>query len=166
MAMQFSRVTVAERLVAMAAACVAAVAAALVAQHGFDMQPCPWCILQRVIFLAVAVVCVLAAAWPSRAARIALGGVALVLALSGAASAVFQHLVAAKQSSCNLTLADKIITALGLESLLPELFQVTANCADAAVSVLGVPFEYWSLMLFVLLALVAVSVLGRLRHTA
>ena len=166
MAMQFSRVTARQRLVAMAAACVAAVAAALVAQHGFDMQPCPWCILQRVIYLALAAVCVLAAALPSRALRVALSGLALVLALLGAASAIYQHVVAAKLASCNLTLADKIITALGIESLLPELFQVTATCADAAVSVLGVPFEYWSLALFALLALVAVSVLGRLRHTA
>ena len=150
----------------MAVACVAAVGAALVAQHGFDMQPCPWCILQRVIFLAIAVVCVVAAAWPSRGARGALSAVALVLALCGVASAYYQHVVAAKQGSCNLTLADKIITALGLESLLPALFQVTANCADAAVSVLGVPFEYWSLALFVLLGLVAASTLGRLRVAA
>ena len=28
---------------------LAAVAAALVSQHVFDMQPCPWCVLQRVI---------------------------------------------------------------------------------------------------------------------
>ena len=36
-----------------AAAALAAVAAALVTQHVFDMQPCPWCVLQRVIFLAM-----------------------------------------------------------------------------------------------------------------
>ena len=150
----------------MAVACVAAVGAALVAQHGFDIQPCPWCILQRVIFLAIALVCSVAAAWPSRGARGALGGVALLLALCGVAAAYYQHAVAAKNSSCNLTLADKIITALGLESLAPALFQVTATCAEAAVSVLGVPFEYWSMALFVLLGAVAVSALGRLRNAA
>ena len=166
MAFDLQRFTAAQRLVAMALACVAAVAAALVAQHGFDMQPCPWCILQRVIFLAVALVCFVAAAWALRGARLALTGLALVLAGCGAASAVFQHVVAAKSSSCSLTLADKIITALGLESLVPALFQVTATCADAAVSVLGVPFEYWSLALFALLGLAAVSTLGRLRNAA
>ena len=30
---------------------VAAVGAALVSQHVFDIQPCPWCVLQRLIFL-------------------------------------------------------------------------------------------------------------------
>jgi disulfide bond formation protein DsbB len=166
MAFDLSRISATQRFAAMAVLCLAAVAAALVAQHRFDMQPCPWCILQRVIFLALALVCIVAAAWSSRGARLALGGVALVLALCGMASAIYQHVVAAKQFSCNLTLADKIITALGLESLAPALFQVTASCADAAVSILGVPFEYWSLGLFAFLCLLAASTLGRLRRPA
>ena len=166
MAVNLSRFTASQRLLVMALASLAGVAAALVAQHAFDMQPCPWCILQRVIYLAIALVCVVAAVWPSRGARIALSGLALILALLGGASAIYQHVAAAKQASCNLTLADKVITALGLESLLPALFQVTASCADAAVSVLGLPFEYWSLALFALLALLAASILGRLRTRA
>ena len=137
-------------MLGVAALCVAAVGAALVAQYRFDMQPCPWCILQRLIYLAIALVCVVGAFLAAPGARRTAGGLAFVLAGCGVAAAVWQHVVAAKQFSCNLTLADNIITALGLESLLPALFQVTATCADAAVSVLGVPFEYWSLALFAL----------------
>jgi len=99
----------------------------------------------------------LAAAAP--ALRKAFAAVVLVFAGLGVASAVYQHVIAAKQFSCNLTLADKIITALGLETLMPALFQVTASCAEAAVSMLGVPFEYWSLALFALLAAAALFVL-------
>jgi disulfide bond formation protein DsbB len=154
----------AKLLAAMGLVCIAAVVAALVAQYGFDMQPCPWCILQRVIYLALALLCIGAALWSSRPARVALSGLALVMALLGAASAVYQHVVAAQSSSCNLTLADKVLNALGVESLLPTLFQVTASCADAAVRVLGVPFEYWSLALFALLALAAAGVLSGLRR--
>ena len=139
-------------LLAMAAACVVAEALALVAQHVFDMRPCPWCILQRVIYLVIAVVCVIGALLTAPIGRKAAAGIALVFALLGAASAIYQHVVAAKSSSCNLTLADKIINSLGLESLFPAMFQVTGSCAEAAVSVLGVPFEYWSLALFVVLA--------------
>ena len=142
------------RLAGVAAACVAAVALALVAQHGFGMQPCPWCILQRLIYLLIALLCGVAAVLRSGMFKIAAVALALALAVSGAAAAVFQHVVAAKSFSCNLTFADTIITALGLEALLPALFKVTATCADAAVSVLGVPFEYWSLGLFVVVALV------------
>ena len=41
-------------LLALALLCVAVVGAALVTQHVFDMLPCPWCILQRIIFLVIA----------------------------------------------------------------------------------------------------------------
>jgi disulfide bond formation protein DsbB len=135
-----------------------------VAQHVFDMQPCPWCILQRLIFLLIAVVAVVAALVPPRLPRLALGALLLVLAGCGIAAAIFQHEVASKLYSCDLTLADTIIVSLGLESLLPALFQVTASCADAAVSMLGVPFEYWSLALYVLIG--AGTLLLMLRRAA
>ena len=138
-------------MLGIAAACVVAVSAALLAQYGFDMQPCPWCILQRLSYLALALVCIAAALVDGRGPRYALGGLAFVLAGCGVAASIWQHVVAAKQFSCSLTFADNVITALRLESLLPSLFQVTATCADAAVSMLGVPFEYWSLLLFVLI---------------
>lgn len=125
------------------------------------MQPCPWCILQRVIYLLIAVACGMAALVQVRPVRIGLEAAALLLAMAGAASAIWQHVVAAKSASCNLTLADRILNALGVETLLPSLFQVTANCADAAVSVLGVPFEYWSLALFTALTLALAHTLGR-----
>jgi disulfide bond formation protein DsbB len=148
-------------LVAMAAVCFAAVAAALVSQYAYDMQPCPWCILQRLIFVVAGVVCVIAAVVAAPAARRSVTASALVLAVLGAAAAVWQHAVAAKSSSCNLTLADKVLTALHVESIAPWLFEVKATCADAAVSILGAPYEYWSLGLFVLLALAAINVIAR-----
>jgi protein dithiol:quinone oxidoreductase len=148
-------------LLAMAGLCVAAVAAALVSQHVFGMQPCPWCILQRLLFLVIALVCLVAAFVPS--AHKLLAGLALLLAAGGVTAAVYQHVVAAKSSSCALTMADKILTALGVESWAPALFQVTATCADAAVDLFGVPYEYWSLALFALLALAAIRVLAARR---
>jgi disulfide bond formation protein DsbB len=146
---------------AMAALCVLAVAAALVSQHVFDMRPCPWCILQRLIFLLIALFCVLAALVPVRRLRIGLHAVTLLAAASGIIAAVYQHEVASKMFSCNLTFADTLINALRLEQLWPMMFQVTATCAEAAVSLLGVPFEFWSLALFALLALAAAALLLR-----
>jgi disulfide bond formation protein DsbB len=146
-------------LLAMAALCVAAVGIALVSQHVFDMQPCPWCILQRLVFLVVALLCVTGALVGAPVARKVFAAGALVGSLMGATAAMYQHAVAAKSSSCALTFADKVLAALGVEALAPWLFQVTATCADAAVSVLGVPYEYWSLALFVLLAIASLRVL-------
>jgi disulfide bond formation protein DsbB len=146
-------------LLAIAGLCIAGVAAALLGQYAFDMRPCPWCILQRVIFVAIALLCLIGALVPRAAAHKPAAAAAIVLAVLGAAAALYQHFVAAKAMSCNLTLADRIIAALKLEDALPSLFGVTGSCADSAVSVLGVPFEFWSLALFALLVLLALAAL-------
>lgn len=148
-------------LLAMAGLCLAAVLAALASQYLFDMQPCPWCILQRMTFVVIGVLCLLAALWNARGPRTLLTSGALVLATLGVATAVWQHEVASKSQSCNLTLADRIITALRADTMAPFLFEVKASCADAAVTMLGLPYEYWALVLFVLLGLAAVGVLLR-----
>jgi disulfide bond formation protein DsbB len=148
-------------LLAMAGLCIAGVAAALFAQYRLDMRPCPWCILQRIIFVVIALLCLIGAMLPPPSSRRLAAAAAIVLAVLGSAAALYQHFVAAKSESCNLTLADKIINALQLESLLPSLFSVTGSCAEAAVSVLGVPFEFWSLALFVAVAVVASQPLAR-----
>ena len=158
--MRLSRYTAPQRLAAMALACLAAVAAALVSQHAFGMEPCPWCVLQRVLFLAIALACGIGLLWRAPAGRMLASGLGLLLALAGMAAALWQHFVASSSTSCNLTLADRIVGGLKLDSLLPDVFSARASCADAAVNLLGVPYDLWSLALFALLAIVAVSLLS------
>ena len=133
-----------------ALACLAAVGVALVSQHVFDMQPCPWCVLQRVIFLAIALACILGLLWRGASGRRVGAGLGLLLAMAGAAAALWQHFQAAASASCRLTLADKIVSGvLQLDSLWPDVFAARASCADAAVSLMGIPYDLWSLALFV-----------------
>jgi len=139
-----------------AALAVAALAFALVTQHAFDMQPCPWCVLQRLIFLAIAAVALLGVAWRTRAGRMSAAIGVDLLAACGIAAALWQHFVAAASESCNLTLADKIVSGSGLDRLAPDVFVARASCADAATTLLGVPYEFWSLALFVLLGSAAI----------
>lgn len=136
-------------------ACAASVGLALLAQHQFNMQPCPWCILQRLIFVVLAGLCLLGAALPALLRRV-VAALALPFAAGGMAAALWQHFVAAKTSSCAMTLADRIVMATGLDMRFPEAFEVRATCADAAVSVFGVPFEFWALGLFAAVGLVLV----------
>jgi disulfide bond formation protein DsbB len=135
---------------------LAAVGIALVSQHVYGMQPCPWCVLQRVIFVAIALACAI-----GLAARRVGAALALLLAVGGVAAALWQHFVAAASDSCKLTLAERIISGLWLDSLAPEVFQARASCADAAVALAGVPYEFWSLALFVLLGAAAVAAFSR-----
>jgi len=138
-----------------------ALGAALVSQHAFDMQPCPWCVLQRVIFALLALAALLGLLWRGVLGSRVAAVIGIVLAALGAAAALWQHVVAAKSASCNLTLADRIVSGLQLDALLPQVFAATASCADAAVELFGVPYEYWSLALFGALGLALVMALMR-----
>jgi disulfide bond formation protein DsbB len=143
----------------MAALCVLAVALALVSQHVFGMEPCPWCVLQRVIFLAIALVCGMGAVWTSQTGRRLASLMTFVLSACGIAAALWQHFVASASSSCNLTLADKVVSGLTLDTLLPDVFSPRASCADAAVNLLGLPYEFWSFGLFALLTGLSIKLL-------
>ena len=145
-------------LAPIALASFGAVGLALVSQYRFDMLPCPWCTLQRLIFLIIGAFALLGLVLPSNGTRrvLAVGGV--IFAVAGMASAFWQHFVAAKSDSCNLTLADRILQSLGLFDVAPSVFAPQASCADAAVNLLGVPYAFWSLALFLLLGVACVQV--------
>jgi disulfide bond formation protein DsbB len=136
-----------------------AVAAALVSQHRFAMEPCAWCVLQRLIFAAIGAFALLGLVWRGSAGGRVAGTFALLLALCGVAAALWQHLVAAKSASCNLTLADRIVTATQLDRLLPDVFEARASCADAAVDLFGVPYALWAALAFVVCAIALVRIL-------
>jgi disulfide bond formation protein DsbB len=127
------------------------------------MQPCPWCVLQRLIFVVIATLALMGAALSAvtRApiARRVAAGLMLLGAVAGAAAALWQHFVASSSTSCNLTLADRVVSATGLDALLPDVFAAWASCADAAAKLLGLPYEVWSLTAFVVLGAVALRLL-------
>ena len=150
-------------LAGLAGVSLAAVGAALVSQHVLDMQPCPWCVLQRLIFVLIALVAVAGLAWRSVLGQRSTAFALLLLSGAGIAAVLWQHFVAASSVSCNLTLADRIMNGSGLPALLPEVFEARATCADAAVSLLGVPYEFWGLALFVAIEAAAVWLLLRAR---
>ncbi len=153
----------ARALAATALASFGAVGAALIAQHQFGIKPCPWCVLQRAIYLVVGALALIGWLGQSRRAlRQAVVVLILVMCTAGLTAAVFQHEVAAQSASCALSLADKIVTALGLEELWPSVFMITANCAEAAAyRLLGLPYEVWSGLLFASFAAVGLIILNK-----
>jgi disulfide bond formation protein DsbB len=163
-AMRARRPRVAAVLAAVGAGSLAAFGIALIAQHGFGIEPCAWCVIQRLVLIGVAVVALAGAAAARRAPRAAgavAGAVQLALAAGGMVAAVYQHTVAARQLSCAFTWADRTLMALQLDAWLPSLFRVGATCADAARStLLGLPFEVWGGGWFAGVALAALAVLA------
>ncbi len=140
------------RLIALAS--LGAVAIALVSQHIFDMRPCAWCVFQRLIFLAIALVAGLAGLGHPHGILQRAGGLAtLLLGLGGVISAWYQYSVAAQMFSCDRTFADRFMVESGLDAGLPWLFGIYATCMDARVNLFGVEYALWGLGLFALLAL-------------
>jgi disulfide bond formation protein DsbB len=138
-----------------------ALGVALVAQHAFGIEPCPWCVIQRMVVIAIAVLALVGAGLAGvapRAAPAVAAAAVLALAGGGAVAAWHQHTVAAKQLSCAFTWADRTLMSLQLDALWPSLFRVGATCADAAQGLLlGLPFEVWSGVWFGLVAIAAVA---------
>lgn len=133
----------------------------LVWQHVFDVRPCPWCVLQRAEAAAIVLAAVLGYLWRSRAGLLVSAALVIALANLGVLSALWQHFVAAASESCNLTLADRIVSGLQLDSLLPDVFAATASCAEAKAVWFGLPYEFWSLAVFVSIEALAVWALMR-----
>ena len=130
-----------------------AILLALVLQHRFGYEPCPWCTLQRLIYVLIG----LAAGGAillrrSRRVALAMGAIVPAASITGGFAAWHQHSVAATSDSCALTFADRLMGALGLPELWPAMFEARARCDEANLPWLGVPFSIWSLVLFVLLA--------------
>jgi disulfide bond formation protein DsbB len=151
-------------LTAITVAALAAVLTALVSQYAFDMPPCAWCVLQRLIFLVIAAVSALAIVLRAPAIRAVFGGSIFLLAGSGVASALYQHFVAADAGSCRLSPAEKIVSGtLHLDTTLPSVFGIRVACSAGAQTMLGVPYEFWSLTAFGLLALASLVTLRRRR---
>lgn len=135
---------------------IGSVGVALVSQHVFDMQPCAWCTFQRLIYLLIGAVALLATVRQvsgrgQRRRVSALALVSVVLALAGLVSALYQHFVAARSDSCALTFADKVIKGLSLDTWAPWLFKATAFCHEANIDLWRVPYALWSALLFALL---------------
>ncbi|MGQ3051594.1 MAG: disulfide bond formation protein B [Roseateles sp.] len=153
----------ARALATMALASFAAVGIVLIAQHQFGVKPCPWCVLQRGLFLLIGVFALLGwLASGKRAPRQGAVVAVLLLCAAGLTAAVFQHEVASQTATCAMGLADKIVTTLGLEELWPSVFMITANCAEAAAyRLLGLPYEVWSGLLFAGMGALGLVVLNK-----
>ncbi len=146
--------------------CAAGVGIALVSQHVFDLQPCAWCVFQRLIYLILAAVAAIGASSQGLIARLACAMLSLSLTIAGVLAAWFQAQVASQSFSCAQTLADLLMTQSGLETAMPALFGIYASCMEARVKVFGLEYAYWSLLLFVLLGLMVAFIIKGFRGGA
>jgi len=144
------------RLLAVAALTAAvALAIALWTQAALDMQPCSWCVAQRMAIIVAGVAAAAGAAVSRRGPRNLCAAVVVVAALVGLAAAVWQQGWAAQTLACPLTLVDRLLMATELDQALPFLFKASASCSEANRPLFGVPYAVLSGLCFALLATLA-----------
>lgn len=144
--------------------CVGLLGFALFAEKYWHLFPCPLCIFQRIGFIVMAVFFLLGALHaPRGGARWIYTGGTLLGALFGIAVAGrhlwIQSLPADQIPSCGPPL-DYMFSAFPFARVLQLVFTGSGECAKVE-PILGLPMPAWTLLWFVVLAMLAVVVTRR-----
>ncbi|WP_426687295.1 disulfide bond formation protein B [Rhodanobacter ginsengiterrae] len=139
--------------------CTALLAFALYAEYGLGMTPCPLCIFQRIAFLVMALFFLLGAIHaPQGKGRRVYTGLVLAGAVGGIITAGrhlwLQSLPADQVPSCGPGLG-YMLDAFPFAKMLKLVFTGSGECAKVE-PILGLPMPLWSLLWFVVLAVLAV----------
>lgn len=143
--------------------CLGLVAAGLVLQSVYRLAPCPLCIFQRLLYIVVGVIALLAWAWP-RGQKVWAGLIA-ALATLGAGVAAYQTWMQAYPElapECSFTdpnLIERLVDWLGMQW--PSMFMATGFCTSRDWLFLGLSMANWSLLVFLGLLGVAIWSLRR-----
>jgi len=144
---------------------ISVIVIALISQYVFNMQPCAWCVLQRLLYLIIGFVALALSVGQPKRARLSLGTLGLMtVAVAGVISAIYQEKVAANTFSCAQTFADQVMTKSGLDAAAPWIFGIYASCMEARIKVLGVEYAWWSMAMFSLIIVLCVHTWLKLRR--
>jgi disulfide bond formation protein DsbB len=149
--------------------CLGLLAFALYLQYGVNEEPCPLCILQRIAFIAIMVTCIAAALHnPVRVGIYLYSALILVFAVAGGAVATrqvwLQHLPKELVPACGPGL-NYMLDKFPLLQVLEKVFKGSGECAEVGWTFLGFSIAEWSLLWFVLLAILALVVAVNVRSS-
>jgi disulfide bond formation protein DsbB len=139
--------------------------AALYLQYVLHEEPCPLCMVQRVIFISILVLFVIAALHnPKRGGVKVYGALISLLALSGIGVASrhiwIQHLPKDEVPACGPGL-DYMLQNFPMADVWQELLHGSGECAAKGWSFLALGIPEWSLLWYVLLGIWALLIAFR-----
>lgn len=120
------------------------------------LAACPLCIFQRVLYLALAVLALIAALLPQGRGRTLFIFAALAVALGGVAAAGWQSWLQAfpdpalECSYSDPNMIERLVDWLGMQW--PRLFMATGFCSSKEWTLAGLSMANWSVLTFLLLA--------------
>jgi disulfide bond formation protein DsbB len=134
-------------------ACATLMGFALYLQFGLDLDPCPLCIFQRVVVVAMGIVFLIAAFQnPGRSGAAVYALVQLVLGATGAALAVrqlwLQSLPKDQVPVCGMSLSYMLDT-LPLTETLRKVLEGSGECAEKGWELLHLSIAGWTLVFFI-----------------
>jgi protein dithiol:quinone oxidoreductase len=140
--------------------CAGLIGFALYLQYFEYQDPCPLCILQRVVYIALMAVFLVAALHgPGRVGAMVYGGVLFTVASIGAAIATrhvwLQHLPPGRVPECGPGL-EYTLKKFPLSQALGKILTGSGECAEVGWTFLGLSIAGWSLVWFFLLGAFAV----------
>jgi len=134
----------------LALGCFGLVAIGLELQGLFRLAPCPLCIFQRVLYLAIGGLALLGLLWP--ALHLAWGGLIGLVALLGIGVAGYQSWMQAfpeLATECGYadpSLIERLVDWLGMQA--PAMFLATGFCSSKDWVFLELSMANWSLLVF------------------
>jgi disulfide bond formation protein DsbB len=134
------------------ALCAAMMATALYFQHVKGLEPCPLCIIQRVIVIALGVVMLVAAVHnPARVGRRLYGALIVLIAAAGVGVAGrhvwLQSLPPDQVPECGPGL-EYLLNTFPLVETLEMVFKGSGECAEVLWTFLGLSIPGWTLVMF------------------
>lgn len=138
------------------------IAYALYLQYYEYQNPCPLCILQRVVYIVLMVVFLIGALHgPRRVGAYVYSTLLAVISLIGAGIAArhvwLQHLPKDKVPECGPGLG-YMLDRFPLFDAIAKIFRGSGECAEAGWRLLGLSIAEWSLVWFILLGAFAVYI--------
>ncbi len=139
---------------------------ALYLQHVERMLPCPLCIIQRYLFAAIALICLVFALLPGKGSAAKAGaGLGLLTALGGAGVAGWHMWIQAHPTvSCGIDPLETSLNTFPTANLLPFLFKADGLCSAGYAPIFGLSIPQWSLVWFVIFAIVLGTLFFRRRR--
>jgi disulfide bond formation protein DsbB len=136
--------------------CVGILGFGLYLQHAEGLYPCPLCIVQRLGFICVGLIALVAALHrPGPGMTIFYSVLGAATAAAGAVSAgyhVYLQLDPKRLASCVGSPVERFLDQTDIGSWAPPLLQYDGPCTLKPWSLLGLSIPEWSLVLFIALA--------------
>ncbi|MCI0400416.1 MAG: disulfide bond formation protein B [Gammaproteobacteria bacterium] len=126
-----------------------------------DLEPCPLCILQRLAFVLIALISLIAAIHGPRSAGVRIYSTLIILgALGGAAIAgrqvYLEHLPPEQVPECGPGL-EYMLNTYPLGKTLKIILSGTGDCAEVLWTFLGLSIPTWTLICFSLIVAVSIT---------